>query len=508
MTAAMRVRHPAGYRAGWIASAILLTLMLATLLAAAARAADAGPPVERLTGRILGPTPMMGDLHELTDRIGGRISGTPACDSAIVWAQAKLQALKGVQVYVEPFTMPVLWTPRGASAACIAPAAFPLHVAASPGTGSTPDGGPIEATAIDAGSGSPEEFAQLGDKAKGAIALVHNPEMTSFEELFGEYMKASGILEGAEKAGIAAVLIESSRPRDLLYRHPMTVNGTVSAMPVAIIAREEAERLFRLAADGEVRVRLAIDAPVVKDAVSNNVVATIRGTDKAAEVVVVGAHLDAWDLGTGANDNGVSCAQVIDLARQIKALGLKPRRTIAFILFTGEEQGMLGSRAWVEHHAAQLDKVVANVVFDTGSGRLAGFYLDGREDIRPALDAALAPVASLGRFTNPIDALDGTDNFDFLLSGIPNFVGAQDPAPYLPDYHASSDTFDKVDAREAKAAEAVLGALVWGLANADGRPGPRQSRAEVEKLLHDTKLDEQMKTFGQWEEWEAGTRGK
>lgn len=168
---------------------------------------------------------------------------------------------------------------------------------------------------------------------------------------------------------------------------------------------------------------------------------------------------------------------------------------------------MLGSRAWVERHAAQLDKVVANVVFDTGSGRLEGFYLDGREDIRPAVEKALAPVASLGPFTNAVDALDGTDNFDFLLSGIPNLVGAQDPAPYLPDYHAASDTYDKVDAREAKVAEAVLGALVWGLANADGRPGPRQSRADVDKLLRATKLDAQMKAFGQWSDWEAGKRG-
>jgi len=233
----------------------------------------------------------------------------------------------------------------------------------------------------------------------------------------------------------------------------------------------------------------------------------MRGTDKADETVVVGAHLDAWDLGTGANDNGVSCTQVIDLARQLRALGLKPRRTIRFILFTGEEQGMIGSRAWVEQHADQLDHVVANVIFDTGSGRLAGFYLDGREDVRPAVDAALARVASLGPFTNPIDALDGTDNFDFLLSGIPNFVGAQDPAPYLPDYHASSDTYDKVDVREAKTAEAILAALVWGLANSDTRPGPRQTRAEVEQLIRDSHLDEQMKAFGQWADWEAGKRG-
>src|SRR5262245_23302442 len=107
-----------------------------------------------------------------------------------------------------------------------------------------------------------------------------------------------------------------------------------------------------------------------------------------------------------------------------------------------------------------------------------------------------------------MEGLDGTDNFYFLLAGVPNLVGMQDAAPYLPDYHAESDTFDKVDAREAKAAEAALAALVWDLANRDGRIGKRQTRAEVEALIKDTHLDEQMKAFGQWDAWVAALKGK
>src|SRR5262249_32671048 len=148
----------------------------------------------------------------------------------------------------------------------------------------------------------------------------------------------------------------------------------------------------------------------------------------------------------------------------------------------------------------------AAVVYDIGSGRLTGFLLNGRDDLRAPLDAALSHVASLGPFANLIDAIDGTDNFDFLLQGIPNLVGFQDPAPYLPDYHAESDTFDKVDAREAKAAEGALAAVVWELANAE-RPLPHQSRAEIEKLIDATKLEEQMRAFGQWDDWTAGRRG-
>jgi carboxypeptidase Q len=498
-------RNPASVpaRTAWIASTILLLLMLATMLAAAARAAVPEADVDRLTGRILGETPTMNDLRELTDRIGGRVSGTAACDRAVDWAAAKFREASVDTVTLESFTLAEAWAPRTVEAQSLSPVAFPLRVAAAPGTASTPTGRQVEGHLVHAGEGSAETFAKLGETAKGGIALVRNPEMHSLEDLFAEYLKSGTILEAARKAGVAAVLLESSRPRGLLYRHPMTVNGTNDPMPVAVVAREQAERLFRLLDGGPVRVRIAIDNAIGVNVPSRNVVAEIRGSDKKEEIVLVGAHLDAWDLGTGANDNGVSCAEIIDLARQIVASGLKPRRTIRFVLFTGEEQGMLGSKAYVAKHDAELDKHVAAVIFDIGSGKLTGMYVNGREELRAPVDGALARVASLGPFASSTEGLDGTDNFYFLLAGVPNLVGMQDAGPYLPDYHAESDTFDKVDPRETKAAEAALAALVWDLANREARLGRRQSRAEVETLLKETHLDEQMKAFGQWDAWIA-----
>ncbi len=490
-------------RAAWVASVVLLVLMLATIFAATAQAADTGADVRRITGAILGDTPAMSDLRELTDRIGGRVSGTPACDRAVDWAAAKFKSAGVDSVTIEPFTLPHSWTPRTIEAACLAPTAFPLRVAAAPGSGSTPPGQPVEGRLLDAGNGSAAAFAKLGADTKGAIALVRNPEMKSLEDLFAEYFNTTPMLEAARASGVAAVLLESSRPRGLLYRHPVTVNGTIEPMPVAVVAREQAERLLRLNAEGPVRVRVAIDNTITANTPSRNVIAEIKGADRKDEIVLVGAHLDAWDLGTGANDNGVSCAEVIDLARQLVASGLKPRRTIRFALFTGEEQGMFGSNAYVAGHAAELDKHVAVVVYDIGSGKLAGMYLNGREELRGPVTEALARVASLGPFTHSIEALDGTDNFYFLLAGVPNLVGMQDAAPYLPDYHAESDTFDKVDAREAKAAEAALAAVVWEVANRDARLAPRQSRAEVETLLQASHVDDQMKAFGQWDGWIA-----
>jgi hypothetical protein len=167
---------------------------------------------------------------------------------------------------------------------------------------------------------------------------------------------------------------------------------------------------------------------------------------------------------------------------------------------------MWGSRRYVERHRDELDNFAATITFDTGSGRLVGFYLNGREDLRKPLDEALNPVRGLNITEHAIDAIDGTDNFDFLLSGVPNLVGIQDPIPYLPDYHAESDTFDRVNQREEKATLAAASALLWNFADSPTRL-KRQSRAEIEKLVTDTKLDEQMKAFGQWDDFKSGKRG-
>jgi hypothetical protein len=154
-----------------------------------------------------------------------------------------------------------------------------------------------------------------------------------------------------------------------------------------------------------------------------------------------------------------------------------------------------------------MDRHVAAVIFDTGSGHTTGFYLDGRDELRPPLERALAAVQGLGPFTHLHDGIDGTDNFDFLLAGVPNFVAAQDATPYLPDYHAESDVYERVNAREARANAAIAASLVWELADAREAPGRRQTRDEVEALLRETKLDEQMKAFGQWDDWVATRSG-
>ena len=147
-------------------------------------------------------------------------------------------------------------------------------------------------------------------------------------------------------------------------------------------------------------------------------------------------------------------------------------------------------------------------MFDEGTGRTSGFSLGGRTDIKDAVDHALAPVAGLGPFTQTPDAFIGTDNYDYLVEGVPTLVANQDGAPYLADYHAESDTFDKADLRELAANTAIAAALVWNLADDTDRLGVRQTHKDVAALLVRTGLAQQMKVFGMWDDFAAGRRGR
>ena len=460
---------------------------------------------QRLAGRAFSSTPLLSDLEELCDRVGGRPTGSPAAQRAVEWAAAKFKSAGVDNVALESFNVPQSWSSEAADAECVAPEKFRLRIAATPYSRSTE--GTLEAKLVNAGEGAPEDFARLGNSARGAIALVTSKEMKTLDDLFAEYFKSGPMLEAANKAGVAALLLQSTRPRGLLYRHPLVNANQPFSLPAALISREQGGRLARLAAHGDVKLRLMLRNRTGGAFESRNVIAQIRGRERPYEIVLLGAHLDSWDLGTGAEDNGANSAMVIDVARAIHELNLKPRRSIRFALFTGEEQGMYGSLGYVQRHAAEMDRHDAAVIFDIGTGRTTGFFLNGREELRQPLEHALAGVSGFGVGENPIDAIDGTDNFDFMLAGVPNLVANQDSIPYLPNYHAESDTLDQVNARELKANSALAAAVVWWLADNPERFGRRLTRAEVDKLLADTKLEPQMKAFAQWDDWQAGKRG-
>ncbi|MBI3778595.1 MAG: M20/M25/M40 family metallo-hydrolase, partial [Gammaproteobacteria bacterium] len=331
----------------------------------------------------------------------------------------------------------------------------------------------------------------------------------SFQDMAVEQRRATIALREAEKVGAAAVLLMSTRPRGLLYRHTNVVDGRLDRLPSAVVAREDAQRILRILDSGQpVRMRLSLPNHTGGPFEAHNIVAEVRGREKPDEIVIIGAHLDSWDLGTGCLDNGCNAALVIEVARAMQATSPHPRRTVRFLLFSGEEEGLLGSRAYVRQHRKELDHVVAVVVHDIGVGKISGYSLGGRSEIEPALQEILAPVASRGANTHTTDAFFGTDHFDFLLEGVPTLVANQDTADYVPNYHAQSDTFDKVDVAELRNQAAIAAVVAYDIADRPQRLGKRQTRAEVEKLLQETRLDDQLKFLGLWEQWTSGARGR
>ena len=482
------------------------TAILLFILGAAVASAQAPAPAVIQT--ITGPSSRMEpDLRQLTDEIGGRVTGTPGYDRALQWGIDAFRRAGVDSVKLETYPLKLKWAPVSASASVVAPVQFPLSVVSFGLAPST--AGPLTAPLVDGGMGTKAEIEKLGPSAKGAIVLVRSVAMKSFDDLFAEYLAAPAMMNAAAAQGAAAILFLSTRPRDLMYRHTITW-GDLTPIPMAQVAREDGLRLGRLLeakGNGQVRVTLDVRNSIGGPWQAANVVAEIRGSEKPDEIVLLGAHLDSWDLGTGALDNGVNCALVTEVARAIAA-GPRPRRTVRFVLFTSEEIGLLGSLGYVRKHKNELDAHVAVLIHDIGDGKMTGYFTNGRADLDPAVRAALAPVASWGADNTNPEAILGTDNFDFLLEGVPNFVANQETERYLADYHAASDTLDKIDLELARRNAAVAAVAVLGFANAPARPGPRQTRAQIQELLAKTGLEAQMKTYSIWSEWESGERGR
>jgi carboxypeptidase Q len=456
----------------------------------------------------LGASPLEQNLRYLTDTIGGRVTGSPAADRAVGWAVEAFRHAGIDDVHTEKFSVAVGWSEGHTRVEVLSPEPFPVRVVSIGWSPAIPGDG-LSTDVVDVGSGDDVGFAKTGAAVKGSIVLVHQKILVTWEDLLGEYQVAPQIISRAVNAGAAAIFWMSTRPNLLLYRHNVSVTGELEKLPQAVLAREDAERMSRFIAAGQkIRVHFELPNHITGPVSSENVVAEIRGREKPDEFVILGAHLDSWELGTGALDNGCNAVLAIDAARVIKSSGSIPRRSIRFVLFTGEEQGMLGSWAYARKHRDELDHMVAAVIFDSGIGAVTGYSLGGRKDTLDAVREALEPVASLGVKDFTLDADSGTDNLDFLLEGVPTLVANQEPANYMLNYHAQSDTFDKVDIAELKKHVAIAAVTSYALADREDRIGARQSRAQVEQLLKDTGLEKAMQDQIMWPLWQKGARGR
>ena len=486
--------------------ALVGVLLLVTAAPMQSSAADTPGDADRLVTALLGDTPLIDDLKDLTDTIGGRPTGSQANLRSVNWALERF-ATAGITARKESFTMPALWLERSASAVVHGDGVkFTAPVAAMPFSTGTSSAG-VTAPLVDGGSGGDEDFAHLGPQSRGAFILVETEELEDIQGLFAEYVSAAAIEQRALTAGAQGVIYMGSRPRGTLYRHNASL-GEDNSAPMMVMGRGEAGRALRLLRAGHaLKVTVKLDLDRGPSYESFNVVGEIKGTASPEEFVVIGAHLDSWGLGTGALDNGCNVAMVIDIARQMQRLGLRPRRTIRFALWNGEEQGLYGSWGYVRTHAGEMDRHVMASSYDIGSGRITGFFTGGRPQLVAAVERALAPVEGLGPFIHIDAPIVGTDNYDFMMEGVGNLVGNHEAAAYGPNYHAATDTFDKVDQRQLRLNAAIAAVVTWGIASMDV-DWQRQSREELQALIDATDLGDQMKTFGMWDTWQSGERGR
>jgi carboxypeptidase Q len=485
----------------------LLWLAGLALLLAAPATISAEEPLSRLLGVILGPSPLEENLRQLTDEIGGRPSGSQANQRAVDWAVGAFQRAGIERVHTEDFELPVSWHEGETRIELLEPRRFDVRGVSIAWSPPTPAGG-IEAPLIDVGFGTVSDFERQASHLEGALLLVDRAVLETWDDLFAEYANAPPVIERAVAAGAVGILWISTKPYGVLYRH-INTHGEIDALPQAVIAREDGLRLSRFATAGEpLRLRLELPNRIGGPFEVENVIAEIPGSDKADEVVALGAHLDSWDLGSGALDNGANVALVIEVARAIRAADIQPRRTLRFMLWNGEELGLRGSRDYVSRHRDQLDRFVTYLNIDGGIGPVLGFAVAGRPEIEDAVREALRPLESWGVTHHLLDIYGGSDHVDFLLEGIPILDANQPEADYLPNYHASSDTMDKVPIRDLKLNTAIMATALLGISQREERLGKRLGRAELETLIQDTGFIDYLKDEGIWEEFLAGRRGR
>jgi Zn-dependent M28 family amino/carboxypeptidase len=264
------------------------------------------------------------------------------------------------------------------------------------------------------------------------------------------------------------VLVASEKQYGLLNMGSYSREYQPAQVPVAFTTRENYEQLWRLADGGTAEAEVNIEGAFSGKPVQvYNTVAEIRGTEKPDEVVIIGGHLDSWDLGTGATDNGTGSMAVLAAARALQKLGVKPKRTIRFVLFTGEEQGLNGSRAYVKAHKDELGKISGVLVHDTGTGKVLTIGLMANYGARETLDHALYSLAKakeIGLVEPSLRTEGGSDHVPFDEAGVPGFWCVQDNVDYDKTHHSQADTLDRVRWDDLTEGAQVLAVFAYNVA--------------------------------------------
>ena len=464
---------------------------------------------------------IMQNLEHLSDIIGCRLTGSPSLEKANHWAEEKMKECGLSNVHLEPYEIPIGWTRGTATLTLIEPVKRELIVASAGWTPGT--NGPVTGPVVIFEARTKKDLEKYKGKLKDAVLLRNKPTLVGpvsepgsspgggrrggavappapAEPKAAEPKKddpqppaepkkeepkkddqpmgrggdfqqfQAELTEFFKSEGVACTLVDSGKPHGLLVTTGGFNDGddrfkSKSKVPSLFIAHEHYALLYRLITEHKVEPKVTVnitntftDGPVTV----YNTVGELPGTEKPEEIVLLGAHLDSWDLAAGTTDNGTGTSVILETARTLGKLakeGLRPKRTLRFVLFTGEEQGLHGSKQYVKRHKDELDKHSAVLVHDTGTGKVLGLTLMGRKAIEPVLAPELETLKQIGFGGLEAGYMAGTDHLPFHGAGVPGFPCKQDPDEYRFTHHTQSDTFDK-----AKLVNLVQGAQVLAVA--------------------------------------------
>jgi hypothetical protein len=506
--------------------------LLAAPLAAAAQQVDRGT-INRILDEAMNRSEVMETAHHLTDRIGGRLTNSPQMRQAERWTQQRFRDWGLANVRAEGFEFGRGWSIASHMSRMTAPR--PLVLRSIPVAWTPPTNGTISAGILVAPMTEVEDFARFRGQLRGKIVLISRPTAGSeptepaFRRLTDDDLRQRNTYQQpnyspqqvertlsradfaerldaflAEEGALAWVR-QSYRDGGLVHGAGYSYRaGRTPRLPGVEMAAEDYRRLARLAlTEASPTLEIASDVRFHdEDVNAYNILADIPGTDPSAGYVMAGAHLDSWVAADGAVDNAAGSAVVMEAARILRRLGLRPRRTIRFALWSGEEQGILGSLAYVERHLATRPPetnparqrlrpgqtwrhrwpitprpghrdLVAYFNLDNGSGRIRGIHAEGNVAAVPIFQEWLAPFASMGATSVSIQPTTGTDHVHLQSVGIPGYQFIQDPLDYGSRlHHTSIDTYDHLRAEDLRQAAVIMASFLWNAANRD-EPLPR-----------------------------------
>jgi hypothetical protein len=423
------------------------------------------------------------ELRHLTDNIGPRLSGSPQAQQAVDWVAAEMKAL-GAEVTLEKAMVPH-WV-RGAETAEVV--SWPgqaegttqkVVLTALGGSVATPAGGlTADVVVVD-------DWAALKALPDGAVKgriLLFNHRFDKELAAVGNGGAAYGggvVYRGAgpiaaSAVGAVAVLVRSVGGADFRLPHTgLTAYAPdVAKIPAAAVTAEDADLLANLAGQGPVKLHLTLTPQTLPDAQSYNVIADWKGTEHPEQVVIVSGHLDSWDLGTGAIDDGAGVAVSMQAIHLLKELGIRPKRTVRFVAWMAEEEGSQGAAAYVADHKDEAANHIGAIESDLGADHPTGISYAGK----PALGQWLRPVGQvLDGIGAPLVEGSGDTGEDIAglgQEGVPTFAPIQDSRFYFNYHHTAADTFDKVDPKHLNENAAIMTVLVYALADAP-EPAPR-----------------------------------